>query len=313
VRFIFCIILLSTTGAQAQTVPSRLTNRELNVAVCTRQGCGSDAIVSFDNDPVRRFKKQAVQQFSVSSGWMQAGAGNDLSSSFFETSIGLGVPLGSFDNILAVTPSFRVDVVDAAAAIDIPGELFETGVSFFYRKPINDRLSTMTIIQPSIRSDFTTGDDAFRIFGLGVVNWQYRPEILSLSFGAVYLDRADLPLLPAVGLTWTPKATTKLELRFPESKLAWQLSKDGSKSETWSYVKAGIGGNTWAVTRAGGQTDELSLRDLRLTFGVDHLTDGGGGWFSECGLAFNRRIEYESTSTKFDLSNGVVLQIGWRY
>jgi hypothetical protein len=28
------------------------------------------------------------------------------------------------------------------------------------------------------------------------------PDKLSLSFGAVYLDRADLPLLPAVGLTW---------------------------------------------------------------------------------------------------------------
>jgi hypothetical protein len=47
--------------------------------------------------------------------------------------------------------------------------------------------------------------------------------------------------------------------------------------------------------------------------GIDHVTDGGGGWFAECGYAFNRRIEYESADTEIDLSDGVLLQGGWRY
>ena len=286
---------------------------EFNSESLDTQGCVPEAIEPLTDQTVRRYKTQAVQSISASGGWLQATSGNDLSSSFFETSIGLGVPLGSFDNILGVTPSFRTDFIDAAASIDVPSELFETGVSFFYRKQISDRLSWMAIFRPSVRSDFTTSDDAFRIFGLGLVNWEYKPDVLSLSFGAVYLDRADLPLLPAVGLTWTPRQTTKLDLRFPESKLSWRLAKDGGQSETWSYLKAAIGGNTWAVTRAGGQTDELSLRDVRLTIGVDQVTDGGGGWFTECGFAYNRRFEYESTQTEVDLSNGIILQAGWRY
>ena len=286
--------------------------------------------------PVLRFKKQAIQKVTVNGGWLLAAEGNDLSSSHLETSIGVGVPLGlirrklsgadeqSFSagtanaedgdlDILGITPAFRVDFIDAAQGIDVPPELFETGVSLFYRKTINDRLSTMAILRPSVRSDFTTSDNAFRLFGLGLLTWDCVPEELSLSFGAVYLDRADLPLLPAVGLTWMPRTTTRLELQFPQSRLAWRLAKDGGASETWSYFSAGIGGNTWAVTRADGRTDELSLGDLRLLLGLDHIVDGGGGWFAEFGYAFNRHLEYQSTQTKIDLSDGVVFQAGWRY
>ena len=286
--------------------------------------------------PIRRFKKQAIQKVTFAGGSLIAAEGNDLSSSYLETSIGIGVPLGlirrklsgaderSFaaesakaedgdPEILGITPAFRVDFIDAAQGIDVPAELYETGVSFFYRRTINDRLSAMGIVRPSVRSDFTTGDNAFRLFGLGLLTWDYVREELSLSFGAVYLDRADLPLLPAVGLTWMPRTTTRLELQFPQSRFAWRLAKDGSASETWSYFSAGIGGNTWAVTRADGRTDELSLGDIRLLLGLDHIVDGGGGWFAECGYAFNRRIEYQSDNTRIDLSDGIVFQAGWRY
>jgi hypothetical protein len=303
-----CLIILLTACAQAQP-----TSREATSLLSADHGLASTGHLTVTEIPVSRFKKQAVQQIAFSAGWLEAISSNDLSSRFIETSVGLGVPLGNFENILGVTPSFRADFIDAAPALDVPAELFETGVNFFYRKPIHDRLSAMAIVRPSIRSDFTTSDNAFRIFGLGLLTWDHTPEVLSLSFGAVYLDRADLPLLPAVGLSWTPNPTTKLDLRFPESKVAWRLDKNGSQHETWSYLTAGIGGNTWGVTRASGQTDELSLRDIRVILGVDHVTDGGGGWFAEVGYAFNRRIEYEATATEVSLSDGVLLQAGWRY
>ncbi len=272
-----------------------------------------DLAQPIDEVPIRRFKKQAIQKVAVSGGWLAAVSGNDLSTGFVEASIGLGVPLGSFDNILGVTPRFRMDWIDAAAGLDVPSELYETGVQFFWRKPISDRWSFMTIVTPGVRSDFTTSDEAFRIFGLGLFNWQCKPETLSLSFGAVYLDRADVPLLPAVGLTWTPEPMTRLDLRFPESRISHRLRKNGADNETWAYLSGGLGGNTWAVTRQSGQTDELSLRDLRVIAGLEHIIDGGGGWFAELGYAFNRRLEYERTSTEVSLSDGVILQAGWAY
>jgi len=131
--------------------------------------------------------------------------------------------------------------------------------------------------------------------------------------GAVYLDRADLPLLPAVGLTWTPRPSTRLDLQFPQSRFAWRLAKDVTASETWISLSAGIGGNTWAVTRADGKTDEVSLGDIRLLLGLEHIVDGGGGWFADIGYAFNRYYEFQSDQVKTRLSDGVLLQAGWRY
>ncbi|MEQ9410509.1 MAG: DUF6268 family outer membrane beta-barrel protein [Fuerstiella sp.] len=320
IRSALILICMLPAPAAAQIGSAWATNADSEqVGDCIVPGCvpaagGAGELFDHDSEqPIRRFRKQAVQVAAVSGGWLQAVGSNDLSSSFFETSIGIGIPLGNFDNILSVTPSFRTDFIDAAPHLDIPAELFEAGVSFFYRRPINDRLSAMAIVRPSVRSDFSTGDDAFRLFGLGLLTWECRPKELSLSFGAVALGRADLPVLPAVGLTWTPTTTKRLELRFPESRLAWRLAKDGSNSETWSFLTVGLGGNTWAVTRASGKSDELSLRDVRLMIGVDHVIDGGGGWFAEFGYAFNRRIEYELSDTEVSLSDGVLLQAGLRF
>ncbi|MEZ6117472.1 MAG: DUF6268 family outer membrane beta-barrel protein [Pirellulaceae bacterium] len=268
---------------------------------------------SGEEAPVIRFKKKAIQSISFSGGALWSLNENDLSSQFAETSIGLAVPLGSFDRILGVTPSFRVDLIDADSQLDVPDKLYQTGIQFFYRSQINARWSWMAIVQPAVRSDFSTSDHALRIFGLGLLNWQLRPERLVLSFGAVYLDRADLPPLPALGLTWTPQARTKLDLRFPESKWSWRIQKDGSNSETWCFLAAGIGGNTWAVTRRTAQTDELSLRDIRIQWGLDHVVHGGGGWFAQVGYAFDRSIEYESDATEIALADALLLEAGWRY
>lgn len=260
-----------------------------------------------------RFKKQALQSISVSSGWLADVGDDGLSSSFLEASIGSGIPLGSFDNILGVKPRFRVDWMDAQPTIDIPEELYQFELQFFYRRPIHERLSAMAIVSPSIRSDLTTSDDAFRVFALGLLNWECISDRLTVSAGAVYLGRADLPVLPAIGLTWTPTRKSKLDLRFPASKLSYRLNKDGRRSERWAYLSTGLGGNTWAVTRRDSTTDELSLRDLRITLGIEKLIDGGGGWFIEGGYAFSRRIEYERDESELQLDDAALLRGGWRY
>ena len=139
------------------------------------------------------------------------------------------------------------------------------------------------------------------------------PDRLSISFGGVYLDRADISALPAVGLVWTPDRTNRYELQFPRSRYAHRFNKCGCESETWGYIAAGIGGNTWAVTRASGATDELSLRDIRALAGVEKIVSGGGGWFAEAGYAFARNIEYESDNTDISLSDGLLLIAGWSY
>lgn len=271
---------------------------------------------NWQHDPeakLQRFKKGAIQKATIAAGSVQSFESGGISSSFYEVSLESGIPLGSFENILGVTPQFRTDFISAAANVDAPAELFQAGVSFFYRRKLNERWSAMGILGPSVRSDFTTSENAFRIFGLGLLTWKAIPEKLGLSFGAVYLGRADLPVLPAVGLQWTPNVRTKLDLRFPESRLSRRLAKDGANSETWAYFSAGLGGNTWAVTRNDGSTDELSLRDIRFVLGVEHLLSGGGRTFLETGLAVSRRLEYEAAEFEQTFGNAFIIQGGWAY
>jgi hypothetical protein len=270
--------------------------------------------VSFDPEAeVPRFKQQALQRVGVQGGTLIPTAGGDLGTSFLEASVRTGVPLGNFQNILGITPSFRVDWLNSQLAIDTPSELYETGLEFFHLRPLGERWKLMAIFRPAIRSDFTTDDKALRLFGLGLLIYEWVPDEWSLSLGAVYLDRADLKVLPAVGLVWTPRPESRFELTFPRSRLAQRIQKNGAASETWAYLSAGIGGNTWAVTRASGETDELSLRDIRLVTGVEKIVAGGGGWFVEAGYAFDRRLEYEASGTEVSLSDGVLLQAGWAY
>ena len=262
---------------------------------------------------LEKYKKQFLQSVSISGGWIAGTGAEEFDNSFLEFSIGGGIPLGSFDDIVGIRPRFRIDWIDAASTIDIPDELYQFSLDMLYRRSINDELSALFIVSPSIRSDLTTSDDAFRVFALGVLNWECIPDQLVLSGGVVYLGRADLPVLPAVGLSWTPNRQTSLDLRFPTSKLAYRLTKDGGRSEVWTYLSGGLGGNTWSVTRNTSATDELSLRDIRVTLGIEKRLNGGGGWFAETGYAFNRRLEYESDDSEVDLGDGFVLQAGWRY
>ncbi|MEM8678341.1 MAG: DUF6268 family outer membrane beta-barrel protein [Planctomycetota bacterium] len=274
-----------------------------------------DEAFDFDDPeaPVPRFKKQAIQKVSLAGGVLLATDDDDLNKSFLEASVTTGIPLGSFERILGITPSFRVDAIDAAAQFDVPDQLYETGVQFFYRQPLNERWQFLGIVSPANRSDWTTDDKAFRVFGLGLFIWDWVPDCLSVSLGAVYLDRADLPTLPAVGLVWTPRPDRRLELQFPRSRFGIRLAKDGGRSETWAYGLAGIGGNTWAVTRADDRSDELSLKETQLLLGVEKIVAGGGGWFAELGYVVGRQIEYESDDSEIPLSDAVMISGGWAY
>ncbi|MFN8710211.1 MAG: hypothetical protein ACK50J_26355, partial [Planctomyces sp.] len=214
------------------------------------------------------------------------------------------------DNMLMVTPGFRADYIDAPPLTDIPNELFEPSLTFFWRRVINDRLSSSLIVTPSIRSDFTTGDDAFRIFGLALLTWETIPDELWMSAGGVYLDRADLSALPAVGLTWKPTPVWKIDVQFPQPKISYRLEKNGGESESWLYLGGGFGGNTWAVTRASGASDQLTLSELRMVVGYEKLIAGNRGGFAEMGWAFDRQMEYLNVPGEQAFDDALVARVG---
>jgi hypothetical protein len=268
---------------------------------------------------LERFKRQALQSVSLEFGGVSPFESGSLRNGFVELGIGTGIPLGSLDHILGVTPRVQVDWLDVGdqdllpVGYVVPEELYQFELQFFYRRDWSERLSILAIVSPAIRSDLSTDDRALRFFALGLLNWEWIPDLVTLSGGAVMLGRADLPVLPAVGLLWTPNRRTRLDLRFPLAKASYRLTKNGGNSETWAYVKGGLGGSTWAVTKADGETDEFSLRDYRLIFGWERLVSGGGGCFTEAGIAMGRRLEWERPLVEVEFPTAALIQAGWRY
>lgn len=263
--------------------------------------------------PLSKFKKQAVQRVAVAGGTLVATRSNDLGNSFAETSITLGIPLGSMDNPLAITPGIRVDWFDAPGDLGVPTDVTDVGLEFFHQRRLNERWKFLAVVRPSLRSDFKAGGTPVRTFGLGLFLWDYLPDRLTVSLGSVYLGRPDLPPLPAAGLIWTPSKTRRIEFQFPRSRWLARIRKDGAVSETWINSTIGIGGNTWMVQNAANQSEEMSLRDIRWTFGIQKTLSGGGGWFAETGLAMDRRLEFLTTESAISLGNAVVFSAGWAY
>ena len=275
--------------------------------ICAEQDCEQCGECEI---PLVRHRNGFVQGVQVSYGSIGDDPSTGIVVRTVDTSASFAIPLGSMDNVISITPYFRADLLDAAAIFDVPDSLYDTGVKMFWRRPISERLGSMILVTPSVRSDFQTGDNAFRLFGLGLLTWQWVPKTLSVSGGVVYTGRHDYPVLPAMGLLWTPSPLWKYDIQFPSPRISYRLAKSGSEHETWGYVSGVFGGNTWAVKRTGGVADELTLSDLRLVFGLEHLQPQNRSVFVEAGYVFNRSIEYTNTGFQQDLDAAMMLRMG---
>ena len=276
-------------------------------AICAEQDCEqcSDCEI-----PLVRHRNGFLQGVQVSYGSIGDDAATGIVVRTVDASASFAIPLGSMDNVISITPYFRADFLEAAAIFDVPDSLYETGVKMFWRRPISERLGSMILVTPSVRSDFQTSENAFRLFGLGLLTWQWVPKTLSVSGGAVYTGRQDYPVLPAMGLLWTPSPRWKYDIQFPSPKISYRLAKSGCDHETWGYLGGVFGGNTWAVKRTGGVSDELTLSDLRLVFGLEHLQPQNRSVFVEAGYIFNRSIEYTNIAFQQDLNAAMMLRMG---
>lgn len=263
--------------------------------------------------PVEAFKRGFFQRLDFDGGWTVP-FDNDLETQFGQAGVSVAVPLGSLENILIVNPFFRYEHWQSNLAVDVPEELYQTGVNFINRAEWSDRITSLVLFQPSLRTDFKEQDHPIRYFGVALLQYDWIPDRLQISGGVVHLGREDLPVvLPAVGLVWTPTSYLKFDLSLPRPRIAYRLAKEGDRAETWSYVAGTFGGTTWDVLRASGQTDRVTNRDYGIMFGVERIMKGGSGAFLQAGLHVGRHLEYEVGGEEFELSNAWSVQGGIRF
>jgi hypothetical protein len=101
-----------------------------------------------------------------------------------------------------------------------------------------------------------------------------------------------------------------MDVIFPRPKLARRLAFMPREREDWLYLSGSLGGRTWAVERLPGISDQLTLRDYRMSLGWERIRDGGGGIFAEIGYVFGRELEYDTSPISESFSDAVMLRAG---
>ena len=256
-------------------------------------------------EPLRRFKKQALQRAAFSSGYLIDM--NDTSRhQWFTTEIGTGIPLGNFDNILATTISFRNDALAVPAEHFDRSDLYELSTSLFFKKQLSPRNNLLLNIQPGYLGDFEATSNTFGMFGMALITTQLESYDITFSYGIVHLNQLETGILPALGLRWEPKPEMSVDLRFPESRISWRLNKNGPLSEHWLHASIGFDGNRWGIRKPDGSDEEIRLKYWAAALTLDKRVDGGGGWWIHLSHQFARRF-LVNNETNLKLSNGFQL------
>ncbi|MBM4005094.1 MAG: hypothetical protein FJ295_17700 [Planctomycetes bacterium] len=256
------------------------------------------------------FKSGFFQKLSLQGTWLDRGHADDLGITEVELFATFALPMPVKEWPMLITPYFNQRLLTGPNAPDLPATLYETYVEFLWVPRFNERLIGILGVAPSVYSDFQASDaDGFRLTGKGLVRYDIVPDRWQLLAGVLYLNRDDIRLLPAGGITWTPNDDIRYELIFPRPKLAHRISFTNT-SEDWVYVAGEFGGNSFAVLRDSGLQDKVTLRDMRFLVGWERKRNGGAGIRFEAGYVFARSIEFRSGTPDVEPDPTILLRAG---
>ncbi|MEM9942093.1 MAG: hypothetical protein AAF939_10940 [Planctomycetota bacterium] len=245
--------------------------------------------------------------------------GNELNMSDIEIATTLNYPnFLQTNQPLKITPGFIFHWWDGPDStlfpgFDLPARVYSSYLTLDHvTNPQNNNgiESSLTI---GYYSDFdNTSTDAIRITGR-FLGWQRLNSYTVAKLGVEYLDRVDVKLLPAFGLTMTPNPDMKLDLYFPRPKLSHRIPNINN-FEAWVYVGGEYGGGSWAIDRADGTPDQIDVNDVRSFLGIEWMGPKRVTGFFEFGYVFEREILYRSVPlNKLDLQDTLMIRSGFAF
>ncbi|MEX2185770.1 MAG: DUF6268 family outer membrane beta-barrel protein [Pirellulales bacterium] len=258
------------------------------------------------------FKSGFFQKVGFTGTWIPSFDDTDVGFSDLEALASFGVPLPTTEWPMLITPKFMVRYLDGPTSPDLPARLYDTSIEFRWLPKLTDRLRLAIAIEPGLHTDFEKSDaDAFRTPGHAVAIYDLSPT-RQFVFGAMYLDREDISVLPAGGLILKPNEDWQFDLLFPYPKIASRLWADG-RTEFWHYVAAEFGSGPYSIRRADGRQDVIILSDYRLMYGLEKKKLGGLWSRIEAGYVFGREIEFVSNDPRYQPSPTFLLRAGVQY
>ena len=226
---------------------------------------------------------------------------NDFEINRLELSSTFAFPM--FYNIqtpLLVTPGFAFNwlegpltsVPPAAGEPDLPSQLYDAYLDVAWYPRWFEWLGGELGVRTGVWSDFHhVSSDSIRLMGRGLASVALTPN-LDVLFGAVYLDRIDVKLLPAGGFYYRPTPEWDMYLVFPNPKVRRLLTAIGN-TKWYGYAAGEYGGGSWTVRRAAID-DRIDYNDIRIIGGLEWETQSFIRGHVEVGYVWDREIIFVS-------------------
>lgn len=218
---------------------------------------------------------------------------------------------------LGVTPGFDLLLLDGPSppvVQDLPSRVYSAYLNAGWRPQFSPQFGGEVDFRVGVYSDFNTvTSDSVRFTGTGLGVVRITP-VTALKLGVTYLDRADIKLLPAFGILWTPNPQTRWDIYFPEPKLAqyWTVVQN---TEVWWYVGGQYGLGSWTAENLNGVmgSTRFDLNDIRVYLGIDWNNLNRFSGFFEIGYVFERRVYYVTDAIELKLDDTFMLSAGFSF
>jgi hypothetical protein len=259
---------------------------------------------------IRPYKEGFFQRLAFTGTYLDRGASRSTGVTELELSLSVALPWPSVQQPLIVTPGFNTTFLESPTNIPLPNTVYDAYLQTMWLPKFSDHWGGIFAVTTGVYSDFDkVTSEAIRVTGRALVRWDMIPDELQWVAGVIVLNRADVRVLPGLGLIWSPEEHVRHEVIFPRPKFAWRLGYEPGQWDDWVYFAGEFGGDTWQVQR-GNETDRLTMRDWRIMMGFERKRDGGGGMRVEVGYVFWRQFEFERTSWEYRPDSTVMLRMG---
>ncbi len=256
--------------------------------------------------------KQASPQWALSDFW-----GYRVNETWTSWIVGNGQQYGDFSFgtspyvTAGVESGFRPGVgfhfLAGPDRTDMPPVLIDFSLGYQKRDVIGD-LAYDVACSVVAASDFEgSSHDGVR-FPAHAVGYLAFTETIDLVFGADFLDREDVRLLPVGGVLWRPDAAVRVELVFPSPRIDLQLTETQRL-----YLRGGLGGGTWAVERDSELDDLATYYDLQVAIGLGTWPCEGTWTSCEIAYVFDRQLQYTSGPGDYRPNDTVMIRSVTKY
>lgn len=214
----------------------------------------------------------------------------------------------SSDSGLSLT--FNLHGLSGPIAPHVSPRLYDAVASYQVRKSFSGNFSYDVAASVGVFSDFEGSARKGVRFPAHAVGMIHLNDRTDLVFGADYLDRQDIKILPVAGVSIREflAPNLRLDLIFPRPRIDFALD-----DQHRVYVAGLLGGGTWDFEATADTRELLTYRDYRVVLGFEFADNDNHLSSIEFGYAFDRQLEFAHAGITLNSPDAFVLQWVSRY